>query len=583
MATYPVFDLRKQMVLDGFWDFCWLEQKVSLQDFSPAQIEQYPEKTAVPSVFDLYVTRFQKRGLGVYRKWIDGMTGTCFRLHAEGLGLAGRIFWDGKEIGQADYPYAALDFDFKSHSAERHELVIAVDNRFESQKYPFMRDFYDFYAFGGIYRSMTLYQVPDLFLDRVHVRTVDEICGKVQLEIFVRGDIQAGQNLDISYHFDHTAEKTVNLFFENGRAVAEFTVPDHHLWEPDDPHLHLLHLTLPVNGDRITERFGIRRLDWNGRHLLLNGKKLYLRGVNRHCSHAEFGPVESPMLIADDLNYLKTAGFNFIRCVHYPHNQAFFDLCDEMGFLCWEETLGWGLSSKGDLVEEVLPFFLEQNRKMLHASMNHPAVIIWGYLNECASHLPESVSFYQALTRAVHEQDFSRPVSYASNRKEFDVCFDAADLIAINCYPGWFEDITDSVTLASDLIEPHLKRMAEYFDQDAFRNKPLIISEIGVCGLAGVRDWNKVQWSEDFQADYMVEACRATEQNPRYCGFALWQMFDSRSYNRGQIRGKPKGFNCAGLLDEYRRPKLAYFMVKDYFRQHGVPDERIEKNETGKI
>jgi len=95
------------------------------------------------------------------------------------------------------------------------------------------------------------------------------------------------------------------------------------------------------------------------------------------------------------------------------------------------------------------------------------------------------------------------------------------------------------------------------------------MTEIGTCALWGFHDYGRSQWSEEFQSDYDEAACHAVLGNPRFAGIALWQMFDSKSYvNVGAIRGKPRGMNCAGLVDEYRRPKLAFETVRAIYRDH---------------
>ncbi len=73
----------------------------------------------------------------------------------------------------------------------------------------------------------------------------------------------------------------------------------------------------------------------------------------------------------------------------------------------------------------------------------------------------------------------------------------------------------------------------------------------------------------EFQAAYLAEALRAIATHGRFAGLAIWQFCDTRSFvDVGDVRGKPRGFNCAGLLDEYRRPKLAFGTVKHGFNQH---------------
>ena len=96
----------------------------------------------------------------------------------------------------------------------------------------------------------------------------------------------------------------------------------------------------------------------------------------------------------------------------------------------------------------------------------------------------------------------------------------------------------------------------------------MILSEIGCCGIYGYRDRVKARWSEEYQADHMVESCRCVFEHPLYSGLSLWQFHDSRTFANGEIRCKRRGFNNAGVLDEYRRPKLAFDALKKFFHEH---------------
>lgn len=563
MKIYPLYPERNTLNLNGLWSFRWLGKEILLKDFDPAQIVNYDEKAAVPGVFDMGIDRYCDRGLGIYRTTIadDELKTKNLRLRIGGLGLAARIFFDGVQIGQANVPYLPVILDFiKDQDVKVHELVIAVDNRFEAQPYQFFRDYYDFYAFGGIYRDVTLSELPaDGFIDRVQVFTGDLETGRVRMRILTKGLSDGPYHFTIG--FDKGAADTAELPVENNCAEIELPVPDFKIWSPDSPALHTVAVTL--NGDTIVERFGIRTIEAHDQKIFLNGREIYLDGANRHETHPQTGPVQTVQSMLEDIKLFKQAGMNFIRSVHYPQDQIWLDLCDETGMLLWVESIGWNLSEK-DVCPETAPFFLDQNKVMIRDGINHPSVIIWGMLNECASHEEASKETYAALLKGMKEEDPTRLRSFASCRNIYDVCLDEVDVISMNCYPGWFQDITDSQTLASDLIAPHLKEIANFYSQERFGGKPIFISEIGACGLYGVRDRFLAQWSEDFQADYMLESVKAIRADERFCGYTLWQFCDSRSYQRGQIRGKPRGYNCAGLVDEYRRPKLAYDKVAEY-------------------
>ncbi len=566
MKVYPIYPERQFFDLDGIWDFAWLGDTVSLASFHPGNLN-CTGKTAVPSVFDMGHEHYCQRGLAVYRRLIRHLPqGRDFLLDIGGMGLAGRIFWNGKEItpAAAYMPYSPVQCLCPASDRKVNELIIAADNRISAQPYRYFHDFYDFYGFGGIYRSVSLSVLPEkTALDRVQVRTLDLDTGKVLLRILTSAPVSA---YSIAFDDNEPEEYTGLTMAEDGAAELILNVPDFKIWSVETPNLHTVTVSIP--GDSIVERFGIRTIETAGEKLLLNGKELYLQGVNRHETHPESGPVQTPQLMMEDLKLIKSAGMNFIRSVHYPQDAAWLDLCDETGILLWVETLGWGLADALKITAADQEPLMAQNRTMIRSGINHPSVIIWGMLNECSTHEDVSVPVYRDLLLDMKAEDPTRLRSYADCRELFNKCTAEADIIAINTYPGWFQDITDSETLASDLIAPRLKIYSDFYGTEQFGNKPILITEIGVCGLYGVHDRNLAQWSEEFQADYMSRAVEEIHANKRLCGFSLWQFCDSRSYQRGQIRGKPRGYNCAGLVDEYRREKLAYNAVAKAIKEN---------------
>jgi len=565
MNEFPSYPLRKQKLLDGIWDFCWLGNTVTLKDFTPDQAHFTGDKAAVPGVFDMGIDHYCERGLGVYRTAVDHFEAEKLRLHVAGMGLGARIFWDGREVGFYPYAYTAMDFDFAS-DGRFHELIIAVDNRFDCVPVPQFYDYYDFYAYGGIYRSLKLYALPEKHLDRAQVYTEDIATGLVRIKLQT-GGFADGETLDLELAFDTGAYAKHTVTLSEGVAELKLNVPEFRLWTPDAPNLHKLYVR--AGNDEIVERFGIRTVRTQGQKILLNGKEIYLKGANLHETHPQFGPVQSTAAMLDDIRLLKDMGGNFLRLVHYPHDEAFLDLCDEAGIMVWQESLGWGLA--WNRTEKLFmpgrkECLLEQNRLMVASGVNHPSVLIWGFLNECASSDDRAPELYQLLADSIRAQDPSRLVSWASDKKMADKCFAAADVISINGYPGWFEDISDSTTFAWEYMPAYFKRHAEYFSKEEFAGKPLFMSEIGACGMYGVHDRNFAQWTEEFQSEYMENAARNILENKRFCGFTLWQFIDSRSYGMGEIRGKPRGYNLAGLVDEYRRPKMAFYAIRKLFR-----------------
>ncbi len=562
MRKFPFYPDRLTRLLDGAWDFAWLGDAVDVNAIVPS-LEVFNETAAVPGCFDTAGERIGCRGAGLYRKWFHFPAGLC-RLSLEGLGLYARIWFDGNEIGQCRIPYATLEFDFSVEDG-MHELVIAVDNRFNPENAPLVQPCNDFYAFGGIYRSVSIQRLPELAIDRLRIKTLNLETGLVRVELSLRGAVP--EMLAFQYAFDGAELQRAEARVEKNEIAFEVEVPDFRIWSPEQPDLHTL--CVRVGRDTIVERFGIRTIETDGCQLLLNGEPLRLLGVNRHESHPEFGPVQPTQLMVDDLKYAKELHANFIRGAHYQQNPEFLELCDQMGFLVWEESYGWGQPAADAEDPVKVELFCRASAAMARASVNHPSVIIYGFLNESCSDTMAGRDLYRKIIESIRAEDDTRLISYASNRFDRDICFDLADIISINPYPGWISECDDWSRNNLEAVKPEMDRWADYFSAPQFAQKPLLVSESGACGIYGIRSRERAQWSEEYQSDYFATAIDAILGNPRYCGITLWQMFDCKSYTLcGQIRTKPRGFNCAGLLDEYRRPKLAFDTVKALFRRH---------------
>ena len=232
--------------------------------------------------------------------------------------------------------------------------------------------------------------------------------------------------------------------------------------------------------------------------------------------------------------------------------------------LVWEEALGWG-DHQDNLTD---PAFqdaqLRQLKLMVKNSFNHPCVIIWGFLNEGDSHLEYAVPFYGEMIRCLRQQDSSRLVTYASARGETDLNYAAADIVCLNTYPAWYSADSEKFRPLEE-IRTRLDRFLEFMKNNKLSDKPFIISEIGAGAIYGWRDRFRVHWSEEYQADYLEEVCRYIEETPAVTGVAFWHFADCRTYSSSRALYRPRAFNNKGIMDEYRRPKLVYEVVKQYF------------------
>ena len=527
--------------LNGIWAFRFEEGKSIEQaftkDFAAA------DRMVVPGCFDCLPQWRMKKGTGLYRRSFS--LATPMRdavLRIEGLGLRGAFRLDGRELGVDELPWSTVELALGPLSAGTHVIEAAVDNRVDPQANRLFLGYYDFYSFGGFFHGVALAEREP----RIFVRTCDYRTGEVEVEI-------------------------------EGGSKRRVRVPDFKLWSPEEPNL----TTLEVDGR--TVRFGIREVRAEKGRLYLNGRPLFLKGVNRHESHPEHGAATPEDVMLRDLQLVKSLGCNFVRGAHYPQSRRFLDLCDELGVLVWEESLGWGNHAgrrkDGTSAELSDPEFrrlqLEQTRLMVRNSFNHPSVILFGFLNECQSDHPDCKTLVDELAAAIRAFDSGRLVTFAVNRtpvtgsKAVDICSGACDVVSFNTYPAWISsggpggaaamrrEIADGPAGVNPLVAAYRK---------LYPDKPILVSEMGTCGIYGQRDETAAQWTEEFQAEYVADVLDACLANGDLCGVTLWQFSDAKSYHRtGAVRCKPFAANLAGLFDGFRRPKLAAETVRRLF------------------
>ena len=382
MNAYPFYPSRKILVLDGAWDFNFIGD-AELEQLDPAEFT-FHDVMCVPGAFDCSPAYYCKRGIALYRTdFTLEQNAPDALLKLGGLGLRARFWIDGREIGFTNLPYSGVEFKTGKLTAGKHTLCAALDNRFDPEKIKLFLPYYDFYAFGGFYRGVTLHLLPEgCCIDRVQIRTTDYRTGKVNLRFLFRGDVP--ETLAVQLKFDtENAFRSETLTIQAHSASLELAVPDFKLWSTETPDLHTLEVR--TENDHIVESFGIREVKAERKQILLNGKPVFLKGFNRHESHPEFGPATPEQVMIEDLQNLKALNCNFIRGCHYPQDQRFLDLCDRMGFLVWEESLGWGNTKEQMADPEFIALQEKQTRLMVRNSVNHPSVIIWAFLNEFES------------------------------------------------------------------------------------------------------------------------------------------------------------------------------------------------------
>lgn len=530
--------MRETISLNGVWDFGFFG------DHLPGTDAVLNDVMVVPGCFDLISPWCGERGFALYRRTVR--IGGMVELVIDGAGVSAEVFWDDKCVGKVEIAYLPEKFRFDAGDEGEHQLTVRFDNRHNEH----MQPQFDFFAYGGFYGDVTISRIPEKYLSEILISTEDYR----RRNIRIRGSYSGGDG-KVQLIFDNGFEYETEI--KGGKFDCRLELPQAGLWSLDDPVMH--RVIIRCNGDEIEESFGIREFTSQGRQFILNGKAVKLIGVNRHESHPSMGAAVPPQIMAADLGMLKEAGYNFIRGSHYPQRKQLLELCDRMGILVWEETLGWDFRTCHFADPASLGSQLEQARKMTIGSFNHPCVIIRGFLNETASDEPENKAGIQALYDQIRALDEHVLISLASNKFPKDVCADIYDVIALNTYPGWYDSCNETISTI-DRVRPAYERLAAGLPED----KPFIIGETGCEAIYGFRDPLNTYWSEDYQAEMLLEAFRYVQESD-CAGISLWMFCDTRSHVTGpHVYTRARGFNNKGIVDEFRRPKQAWIELRKF-------------------
>lgn len=546
MRTFPNHETRDVRELTGLWRFTPLDGD-----------ERTPRREVVPSCWQTYPGFENYRGRAEYSTRFTHKGGSLL-LTFKGASHYAKVALDGTVLGDHYNAYAAFRFPIHDLPAGEHELTVLVDNRFDeaySLNFP-----NDYLSYGGINKPVYVEQVGDTYVDRVHVtprRESDGWHAIVNIRYENLTEPTDGMMLEVAVN---NQTRSIPVDPTPGLHEQTFDIhdPDAREWSPDHPSLTYVTARVLQNGcpvDDLTDRFGYRTITLDGSQILLNGNPLRIKGFCRHEDHPTFGNALPLQIMHKDLDLIRDMGANSVRTSHYPNDERFLDLCDELGILVWEENHARGMEEDRMRNPNFPRQALQVTREMVDQHYNHPGIYIWGIFNECASETEYGRDCYQQAYAAIRELDSSRPVTSASCKHDSDICLDLPDVVSWNIYPYWYLDKT-----ATRMID----EQAAYTRAHGGAGKPIIISEIGGGAIYGFHDSDRDVWTEEYQSDILHRQLTETLRHPAVTGVYIWQYADIR-VDREWWFGRPKRRNNKGVVDEYRRPKLAYQTVKEVF------------------
>lgn len=238
----------------------------------------------------------------------------------------------------------------------------------------------DYWVFGGIYRPVYLQAVPRQFIERVAIDA--RHTGEFAMDVFVSGDgrSDAVEAQVLTLDGDLVGNPFSVELKEGQRQVRLQTgVSSPRAWSAETPNLYRVEVRLKSDGDivhRHRERFGFRAMEVrDGDGLYVNGRRVELRGVNRHSFWPDSGRCLSEAVHRLDIETIKDMNMNAVRMSHYPPDKEFLDLCDELGLYVLDELGGWHNAYDTEVGRKLV-------EEMVTRDVNHPCILFWNNGNE---------------------------------------------------------------------------------------------------------------------------------------------------------------------------------------------------------
>lgn len=546
---FTTHKIRESKEIQGLWNF-------KIMDGNPEE----SRKVLVPSCWETYPGYEDYRGKAVYSK--DVYAKGNVRLIFKGVSHTADVYFDGELVAHHYNAYTAFSAVIPNVEEGIHQIKVIVDNSYNEESS--LHVINDYFTYGGINRPVILEEVDDSFIEYIHV-TPSREDGKwyAEFTVAINHLSSGGRKLDLKLELDGKVYELNNISLKKGinKFSEKFFIPEVETYELDNPKLYYIHGKLYDNQeiiDDLIERTGFRTVEIQGKDILFNGKPLKIKGFNRHEDHELFGSAIPIEVMNNDIDLMVDMGANSVRTSHYPNDDRFLDLCDERGILVWEEGHARGLNEEQMKHKNFRKQSLNCIEEMIINHYNHPSIYIWGILNECASYSEYGRICYKEQFDLIEELDKSRPRTFASCHYKSDICLDLPEVVSMNIYPLWYHDSP---------AEEYVNQVYDWVQETEGKGKPYIVSEIGAGGIYGYRNNQNSKWTEDRQRDIIKQQLEAVESNTDIMGIYIWQFADCRVADE-TFYGRPRSHNNKGIVDEFRRKKLAYDIVKESFSKN---------------
>lgn len=493
------------------------------------------------------------------------------------------VYVNGVEVARHEggfLPFCA-DLDDVVRWDEPNRIVVKGNNELRHTSLPagatvdlgngrkMTKPFFDFFNYAGINRPVVLMALPR---ERIVDYTVNH---RLQ---------DSGACVD--YQVETTGDNAVSLelYSEDGCLAAAscgkqgtLMVKNARLWEVRDAYLYRLVIRI-TDGERVLDEYiddiGIRTFHIDGDRFLLNGHPVYLKGFGKHEDSDIVGRGFNMGVVKRDFELMKWIGANSFRTSHYPYSEEIYQMADREGFLVIDEVAAVGFfESMNNFVDAVsgksTDFFghstvpeLKKNHlaaleELIARDKNHACVIAWSLFNEPDTMHENAFPYFQDIFAKARELDVQkRPCTFAmelNSSPDKCHCYMLSDFLCFNRYYGWYLMGGYESVNAEEAFRREL---------DAWLAKgvacPVVFTEYGCDHLAGEHKLPSVQWSVEYEQEYLEMYHRVFDSYPCIKGEQIWNFADFQTVEGiMRVNGNKKG-----VFTRQRQPKETAFHLK---------------------
>lgn len=503
------------------------------------------------------------------------------------------LYVNGQEAGYSQGSMEPAEFRITPYLKDGQNQIALKVMKYSDGSY--LED-QDMWRIAGIHRGIELYATPKIRIADFGVRTLldkdykdAELVIDPKLAVF---DSERGTGYRITAMlYDATgkavtdtalwqpAEPMLNLDKKGKilnqrnpqRGYAPYgwlktTIKNPYKWDAEHPYLYTLKLALVDSTDNAVERtetkIGFRSVEIKDGMMLVNGKQVRLRGVNRHEMDPETGHVMTEKRMIEDIKLLKQCNINAVRTCHYPNTERWYELCDEYGIYLMDETDLEEHGLRGTLASDPTwaAAFIDRTQRMVMRDRNHASVVFWSLGNESGW----GPNF--AMTSAwIHEYDPTRPVHYEGAQGPDNKDPESVDVIS-RFYPRVQGEYLNPGVKDNNMERPENARWERLLSiaRKTNDNRPVLTSEYAHAmgnALGNFKDY----WDEIYS-------------HKRMLGGFIWEWADEGIFKRrsdgklmvaygGDFGDVPnlKAFCVKGIVSSDRKPTPKYFEVKQVY------------------